>query len=177
MQCREVLNRLSQRDDAFCEPLAGCRESSCKFRSGSQCRACLPRSCVIPRLENGPQSLRIALSPAACERGIVVDENVWTIRDRPSFKDSVEKNEELTILVSGGIEIFFVRARELPIVKERVCVPFRLWIGVKSGRQGRGNRGGIRPKLNVQKVGGIIPGRRRVQCRFPFWGQRVIEAF
>src|SRR6202012_4906293 len=106
-----------------------------------------------------------------------VHENGGRRGNRSSFKEGVKKNEELTILVSSGVEVLFVRARELPIVKERVCVAFSLRIGVKSGRQGRGNRSGIRPKLDVQKVRGIMPRRKRIQRRFPFRGQRVVEAF
>src|ERR1700677_2591929 len=163
MQGREVLQRLCQCYNAFRKAPSGHRQTSSEFRSGSQGGTRFARGCVISRLENCPKSFGIALSPAARERRIVVHENVRTIGDRPAFKECVKKNEELTILVSGRIEVFFVRARELPIVKVRARVAFPLRIGIESRGQGRGNRGGIRPKLDAQKVGGVKPGRKRVE--------------
>ena len=72
---------------------------------------CFACSRIVPGLKNRPQPFGIALGPAACQRGIVVHKYIWTISDWPPFKECVNKNEELAILVARGIEEFFVGAR------------------------------------------------------------------
>jgi hypothetical protein len=132
---------------------------------------------IVPRLEDGAESFGVTLSPAACQCSVVVHEDIWTIRHGFSFKERIDENEEIAILISLRIEKFVIGTRKLPVVELRAGVTVRRPIRVKSGWQYRGNRGRISSEFDIQEVRGIVPWRRRVECRQSFWRQGIVETF
>jgi hypothetical protein len=84
---------------------------------------------------------------------VVVDKDVWAIRYRLAFKESVEKKKELTILVACRIQIFLVGSAELPVIEESITVPFSRWIRIQSRREYSSYSGRIGPEFNVDEVG------------------------
>jgi hypothetical protein len=90
------------------------------------------------------------------------DKDVRAIRYRLAFKEGVDKKKELAILVTGRIQIFLISPRELPVIKERIAMSFRCWVRIQSRRQYRSHGSGIRSELDIEEIGGIVPGRRRV---------------
>src|SRR5580658_8014821 len=81
-QERHVFYWFSQRDHGFSQPLPARRHRPGKLRS--RCKRGPRLSCrgVIPGLENFTEALGITLRPTTSNRRIVVDENIWTIRNR-----------------------------------------------------------------------------------------------
>jgi hypothetical protein len=85
-------------------------------------------------------------------RGAIIDENVGAVRYRPAFEQCVHEYEELAILITGRIKVFFVSTAELPVGEERVAVTVCGWIRFQSVRQERRHCSRLRPKLNVEEV-------------------------
>src|SRR5579863_3928750 len=156
-------------------PARRCRAGKLRSRreGGSRLSCCG----VIPRLEYLAKALGIALRPAASDCGVVVHENVGTVRDWLTLEQRIYKDEELAVLITGRVKIFLVVPAELPIVEASVGVTIRSPIGVEAGRQHSRHGRGLRPKFNVEKVRRVVPGRTWIQRRFAFWSEWIIKAF
>jgi hypothetical protein len=80
-------------------------------------------------------------------------------------------------LITLGVKILVVVSGELPIVETSVGVAIGGAIGIEPGRQDCCGGGRVRPEFNVEKVRGVVPGRRWVQGRLAFRGEWIIESF
>jgi hypothetical protein len=125
LQNRQVGHGLLQRNQALSQTSATCGQRASELRSWRQCRARLTRRRIVAGLKDLAKALRVTLRPPTSDRGVVVDEDVRAIRYRLAFKEGIEQQKELTILVAGRIEIFLVGSRELPVIEECIAMSFR----------------------------------------------------
>ncbi len=147
------------------------------FDPSGESRPGFPGRGVIASLKHLAEALRIALTPTASDRCVVVHKNVWTVRDRLTLELGVDENKKFAILVARRVEIFLVTAAELPIVEERVGVTVCSAIWIEPARQDCCDRVGVCPKFNVEKIRRVIPRRWRIESRFAFGRERIVEAF
>src|SRR5207248_5599723 len=117
--------------------LSACGQAAGELRSWSESRTGLAGCSVIAGLKYLAETLRITLSPATRERSIIIDENVRAVRYWPAFEQGVHEYEELAILITRRIKVFFVSTAELPVVEERVAVTICGGIRLQSIRQER----------------------------------------
>ena len=103
------------------------------------------------------------MRPAACNRRVIVHEDVGTIVDWFAVEDGFNQYKRLAVLIAGGVRQFVVGAGELPIEKPDKCAPVRLCIGRDAGRKKSGNRIGIGPVLDDKTIAGIVPRRKTYQ--------------
>jgi hypothetical protein len=129
------------------------------------------------RLVDAPQFLRIALRPAARERGVVVDENERTTVYGFAFEYRFHQDKSFAILIAARIGQFIVGAGELPVKKPEECASLGLRIRCQAWRKKRLDRVGVRPLFDGRAIARVVPRRKCRQSGVSLWGERNRKSF
>jgi len=95
LQGGDILHGFSQRDESVGEAVSGRRDGAGKLRSWRESWTRLAGRGVIASLKHLAEALRIALTPTASDRCVVVHKNVWTVRDRLTLELGVDENKKI----------------------------------------------------------------------------------
>src|SRR5580704_3570800 len=117
------------------------------------------------RLIDATEFLRIALRPAARQRGVVVDEYERAIIDGLAFEDGFDQDKGFTVLITGRVRQLVVRTGKLPVKKPEEGAPLGFRVGQEARWKKRLDRVLIGPVFDCDAIARVGPRRKRDQCR------------